>query len=63
LIKFRPGGLSRQIIYERKKLLAERHIREEYQDLLKEFEFDYDDRYLFKPVPVDYIVPDGTLFL
>jgi putative transposase len=33
---------------------------EEYYELLKEFEVDFDDRYLFKPVEVDYIVPDGT---
>ena len=29
-----------------------------YEDLLKEFEIDYDERFVFKPV--DYIVPDGT---
>lgn len=33
---------------------------EEYYDLLKEFEVDFDDRYIFKPVDVDYNVPDGT---
>ena len=33
---------------------------EEYYELLKEFEVEFDDRYLFKPVKVDYIVPDGT---
>lgn len=31
---------------------------EEYKDLLKKFEIDYDERFVFKPV--DYIVPDGT---
>jgi len=34
-------------------------FKEEYLDLLKEFEIDYDERYLFKPV-VEYNVPDGT---
>jgi len=33
---------------------------EEYYDMLKEFEVDFDDRYIFKPVNVDYSVPDGT---
>jgi len=33
---------------------------EEYYDLLKEFEIDFDDRFIFKPVHVDYNVPDGT---
>ncbi len=49
--------LDQSIHHKRKSFL------EEYQELLKEFEFDYDANYLFKPVPVDYIVPDGTLFL
>lgn len=30
---------------------------EEYLDLLKEFEIDYNDQYLFKPTGIDYIVP------
>jgi putative transposase len=33
---------------------------EEYYELLKVFEVDFDDRYIFKPVNVDYSVPDGT---
>jgi putative transposase len=32
---------------------------EEYGNLLREFEIDYDERYVFKPV--DYIVPNSTL--
>jgi hypothetical protein len=28
--------------------------------MLKDFGVDYDDRYVFTPVDVDYIVPDGT---
>jgi|WetSurMetagenome_2_1015567.scaffolds.fasta_scaffold375086_1 putative transposase len=35
-------------------------FREEYLDLLKEFEIEYDDKYVFKPVEMDYFVPDGT---
>jgi putative transposase len=34
---------------------------EEYLEMLKESEIDYDERYLFNPVGIDYIVPDGTL--
>ncbi len=37
-----------------------RTFTEEYTDLLKEFEIEYDDNYIFKPVNVEYIVPDGT---
>jgi REP element-mobilizing transposase RayT len=33
---------------------------EEYIELLKDFGVDYDDRYLFTPLDVDYNVPDGT---
>jgi putative transposase len=33
---------------------------EEYLDLLKEFDIEYDDRFVFKPVEIDYTVPDGT---
>jgi putative transposase len=40
----------------------ERHKRksfiDEYKDLLNEFEIDYDERFVFKPV--DHIVPDDT---
>ena len=35
-----------------------RSFIEEYEDLLKEFEIDYNERFVLKPV--DYIVPDGT---
>ena len=33
---------------------------EEYNVMLKEFEVDFDERYIFKPVNIDYNVPDGT---
>jgi len=32
----------------------------EYLDLLKEFEIAFDDRYVFKPLGIDYTVPNGT---
>lgn len=35
-------------------------FKEEYLELLKEFDIKYDDRYVFKPVEIDYTVPDGT---
>ncbi len=42
----------------------EHHTRktflEEYLDLLKEYDIEYDDRFIFKPVEIEYIVPDGT---
>jgi hypothetical protein len=28
--------------------------------MLKEFEIDYDERFVFKPVEIEYDVPDGT---
>ena len=31
---------------------------EEYLEMLKKFEIDYDYRYLFKPVDINYTVPD-----
>jgi len=33
---------------------------EEYLELLKEFDIEYNDRFVFTPVGFDYIVPDGT---
>ena len=33
----------------------------EYHEMLKEFEINYDDRYVFNPVSISYNVPDGTL--
>jgi REP element-mobilizing transposase RayT len=34
---------------------------EEYIEMLNEFGVEYDCRYIFTPVDIDYIVPDGTL--
>jgi putative transposase len=43
----------------------EHHTRktflEEYLGFLKEFEIEYDDRFVFKSVGNDYSVPDGTV--
>jgi putative transposase len=33
---------------------------DEYFEMLKESEIEYDDRYVFIPVDIDHIVPDGT---
>ncbi|MGF7139806.1 hypothetical protein [Roseimarinus sediminis] len=30
------------------------------RQMLKDFEIEYDARYVFKPVDIDYTVPDGT---
>jgi len=35
-------------------------FKEEYLEMLKKFELDYDERFVFKPVDIDYTVPDGT---
>jgi putative transposase len=34
---------------------------EEYFEMLKEFDVDFDEKYIFKPIDFDYTVPDGTL--
>jgi REP element-mobilizing transposase RayT len=47
--------IHNQSVHHRKKTFTE-----EYCELLKEFEVDFDERYIFKPVPVEYTVPDGT---
>ena len=33
---------------------------EEYQEMLKAFDVDFNERFIFKPVNDDYRVPDGT---
>ena len=47
-----------QYIKNQEEHHKKRSFIEEYEELLKEFEIDYDERFVFKPV--DYIVPDGT---
>jgi putative transposase len=48
--------IKNQQEHHRKKTFAE-----EYLELLNEFEIEYDERFLFKPVGIDNILPDGTL--
>jgi REP element-mobilizing transposase RayT len=33
---------------------------EEYLEILKEFDIEFDNRFVFKPLDINYIVPDGT---
>ena len=33
---------------------------DEYVEYLKEFDIEYDDMFVFKPIGIDYFVPDGT---
>ncbi len=47
--------INNQQEHHRKKTFVE-----EYLELLNEFEIEYDERFLFKPVGIDYSVPDGT---
>ena len=47
-----------QYIKNQEEHHKKRSFIEEYNDLLREFEIDYDERFVFKPV--DYIVPNGT---
>jgi putative transposase len=35
-------------------------FQEEYLELLREYDIEYDDRFVFKPIGIDYYVPDGT---
>ena len=34
--------------------------KEEYIELLQQFGIDYNDNYIFKPVDINYFVPNGT---
>lgn len=47
--------INNQAIHHRRKTFIK-----EYHEMLKEFEIDYYDRFIFKPVGIDYFVPDGT---
>lgn len=44
-----------QTVHHKRKTFTE-----EYYDVLKEFEIDYEDKYLFKPIEIYYNVPNGT---
>lgn len=50
-----------QYILEQSIHHKRKSFTEEYYDFLREFEVDFDERFVFKPVPVEYSVPDGTL--
>lgn len=47
--------INNQSVHHKKKT-----FNEEYLEMLKEFEIDYDDRYVFKPVGIEFNVPNGT---
>jgi putative transposase len=47
--------INNQILHHKKKTFSE-----EYLEMLKDFEVEYDDKYVFKPVSIDNIVPNGT---
>jgi REP element-mobilizing transposase RayT len=47
-------------IYNQKIHHSRKTFSEEYIEMLKDFGVDYDVRYIFTPVDVDYKVPDGT---
>jgi REP element-mobilizing transposase RayT len=40
---------------------SRKNFSEEYTEMLNDFGVDYDCRYVFTPVDIDYSVPDGTL--
>ena len=48
--------INNQLLHHKRKTFSE-----EYIEILREFEIDFDDRYVFKPVGSDYFVPDGTM--
>jgi len=37
-----------------------KNFTEEYHEMLRAFDVDFNDKYIFKPVDIDYRVPDGT---
>ncbi len=45
--------INNQTVHHKRKTFSE-----EYLEMLREFKIDYDDKYLFKPVDIDYTVPD-----
>jgi len=59
---YRKSEISQIINYIKNQ--QEHHRRKsftkEYLELLQEFHIDYDERYIFKPIGVNYFVPDGT---
>ncbi len=47
-------------IHNQQEHHKQKSFKEEYLELLKEFDIEYDERYVFKPVEINYTVPDGT---
>ena len=47
--------INNQVAHHTKK-----SFMKEYIDLLKEFEIEYDEHFIFKPTEYNYSVPDGT---
>jgi putative transposase len=47
--------INDQSVHHKKKT-----FKEEYLEMLKKFEVDYDERFVFKAVEIDYTAPDGT---
>ena len=48
--------INTQILHHKKKTFSE-----EYLEMLNDFEVEFDDKYVFEPVSIDNIVPNGTL--
>ena len=48
--------INNQSIHHKKKTFSE-----EYLEMLNEFDVEYDEKYVFNPIGIEYIVPDGTL--
>jgi putative transposase len=44
-----------QTVHHRRKTFSE-----EYYDMLNAFEVEFEDKFIFKPIDIDYNVPDGT---
>ena len=47
--------INNQEMHHKKKSFSE-----EYLEILNEFEVEYDEKYVFNPIEIDYFVPDGT---
>lgn len=49
-----------QYINHQEKHHKRKTFLEEYLEILKELDIEFDDRFVFKPLGIKYIVPDGT---
>ena len=59
---YSKSEISHVIKYVKNQQVHHRHKNfiEEYIELLKEFDIDFNNRYVFRPVGIDYNVPYGT---